>query len=112
MTPADDVLSRAADLGRAVRDTPKYRALREAEAAVMKDAESVKLAQALATLQERRASLAKEGKALDPADGERLEKIAAAAATDPRLQALSKAQAAFQDLVNSVSRAMLDQLKP
>ena len=26
----DDVLSRAAELGRAIRDTPKYRALREA----------------------------------------------------------------------------------
>jgi cell fate (sporulation/competence/biofilm development) regulator YlbF (YheA/YmcA/DUF963 family) len=108
----DDVLPRAADLGRAIRATERFRALREAEAEVMKDAGSVKLAQALATLQEKKAALAREGKELAAPDRASLETIAAAAAADARLQALSKAQAAFQELVDSVSRTMLEQLKP
>ena len=108
----DDVLPRAADLGRAIRGTEPFRALRAAEAEVMKDAASVKLAQALSTLQEKRAALVREGKDLDAPDRASLETIAAAAAADARLQALSKAQAAFQALVDSVSRTMLEQLKP
>ena len=88
----DDVLARAADLGKAVRDTPPFRALRDAEAAVMKDAETVKLAGALSALQQKQAALAREGKALPADERTSLEKILAAAAADPRLQALSKAQ--------------------
>jgi len=108
----DDVLARAADLGRAVRATRPFAALREAEAAVMKDADSVKLAGALSALQQKQSALAREGKSLPDDERESLRKILAAAAADPRLQALSKAQAEFQSLVDSVSRAMLDQLKP
>jgi cell fate (sporulation/competence/biofilm development) regulator YlbF (YheA/YmcA/DUF963 family) len=107
----DDVLARAAELGRAVRETPPFRALRAAEAAVMKDADTVKLAGALSALQQQQAALARQGKSLPAAEKASLEKILAAAAADPRLQALSKAQAEFQALVDSVSRAMLDQLK-
>ena len=107
----DDCLARAADLGRALRETAAFRALRAAEASVLEDKGSVELARALSTLQEKRAALGREGKPLDAADQASLEKIAAAAAADARLVALSKAQSAFQDLVNSVSRTMLGELK-
>ena len=108
----DDVLSRAADLGKAVRATAPFLALRAAEAAVMKDADTVQLAGALSALQQKQAALARDGKHLPDAEKASLDKILAAAAADPRLQALSKAQAEFQALLDSVSRAMRDQLKP
>ena len=108
----DEVLAKAADLGRAIRGTEKYRALRAAEGEVMKDEASVTLAQALATLQEEGAAAIRAGKPLDPAVQERLEKIAGAAAIDPKLQALAKSQKEFQALVDEVSRTMLAELKP
>lgn len=106
-----DVLAKATDLGRAIRGTERFRALRAAEAAVMGNAESVKLAQALATLQQERAEAARTGKALAPETAARLEKIAAAAALDPRLLDLSRTQREFQTLVDEVSRTMLAELK-
>lgn len=108
----DEVLAKAADLGKAIRATEKYAALRKAEAAVLKDADTVRLAQALATLQEERAAAARTGQPLSADAQQRLEKIAAAAALDARLQALSKAQKEFQALVDQVSRTMLSELKP
>jgi cell fate (sporulation/competence/biofilm development) regulator YlbF (YheA/YmcA/DUF963 family) len=108
----DDVLARAADLGKAVRATEKFRALRAAEAAVMKSPGTVTLAEALVTLQKERADLDRAGKPLDDAFKVRFEKVAAAAAIDPGLIALSKAQKEFQALIDEVSRAMLAELKP
>ena len=107
-----EVLAKAADLGKAIRGTEKFRALRAAEGAVMASADSVKLAQALATLQQERAEAARTGKAFAPEAAARLEKIAAAAALDPRLMDLSRTQREFQALVDEVSRAMLAELKP
>lgn len=106
-----DVLAKAADLGKAIRGTEKFRALREAEAAVMGSADSVKLAEALGTLQQEQAAAARSGKAPAADLESRLGKIAAAASLDPRLQALSTAQREFQALVDSVNRAMLAELK-
>jgi cell fate (sporulation/competence/biofilm development) regulator YlbF (YheA/YmcA/DUF963 family) len=108
----DDVTAKAAELGRAIRGTPKFRALREAEAAVMGNGDSVKLARALAALQEEAGKARGEGKEPDAAFKESLEKISAAAALDPRLVALARAQEEFQALVDSVSRTMLGELKP
>ena len=108
----DEVQAKAADLGKAIRATEKYRVLRTAEGAVMQDADCVKLAQALATLQGERAAAERAGKPLDAPAQERLEKIAGAAALDPKLQALAKAQKEFQALVDDVSRTMLSELKP
>ena len=107
----DDVLAKAADLGRAIRATEKYRALRDAEAAVMKSPDSVKLAEALATLQGERSAAAAGKKPPEKGLEDRYGKIAAAVALDPRLVQLSKAQQEFQALVNDVSRTMLAQLK-
>jgi cell fate (sporulation/competence/biofilm development) regulator YlbF (YheA/YmcA/DUF963 family) len=107
----DDVLAKAADLGRAVRATPKFQALRDAEAAVLKSPDSVKLAEAYATLQQERAKAEKSGKPVDAGLQDRFDKISAAVALDPRLLALSRAQQEFQDLVSQVSRTMLGELK-
>ena len=108
----DDVLAKAADLGRAIRATENYKRLRDAEAEVLKFPDSVKLAEGLATLQGELAASEKRGKGLDPDLKERYEKIAAAVSLDPRLLHLSKVQREFQDLVNEVSRTMLGELKP
>ncbi len=108
----DEVLAKAADLGKAIRATDKYRALRASESDVMRDGDCVKLAQALSTLQEETAAAARAGTTLDAQARERLEKIAAAASLDPKLQALAKAQKEFQALVDDVSRTMLAELKP
>ncbi len=108
----DEVLDKAADLGRAIRATEKYRVLREAEGVVMKSPDSVKLAEALATLQQEKAKAAASGKPFTADAQERLDKVAAAVGLDPRLLALAKAQAEFQALVNDVSRRMLSELKP
>lgn len=108
----EDVLAKAAGLGKAIRGTEKFRALREAEATVMKSADSVKLAEALGTLQQERAAAERAGKKLDDASRARLEKVSAAAALDPKLVALARAQEEFQALVNEVSRTMLGELKP
>ena len=107
----DDVLAKAADLGRAVRATEKFRALRAAEASVMKSPDTVKLAEALSTLQRERADLDRAGTPMDASFKERYEKIANAAALDPTLVALSKAQGEFQALIDQVSRTMLAELK-
>jgi cell fate (sporulation/competence/biofilm development) regulator YlbF (YheA/YmcA/DUF963 family) len=77
----------------------------------MKSPDSVKLAEAYATLQQERAKAEKSGKPVDPALKERFEKIAAAVALDPRIVELARAQQEFQDLVNEVSRTMLGELK-
>ena len=106
------VLARAADLGKAMRETERFRALRAAEAAVMAAPDSVKLAEALGTLQKRIADAAAEGKDLEAGTKESLEKIASAAALDPLLRGLWKAQQEFQGLVDEVSRTMLGELKP
>jgi cell fate (sporulation/competence/biofilm development) regulator YlbF (YheA/YmcA/DUF963 family) len=108
----DDVLAKAADLGRAIRGTEKYRVLREAEGVVMKAPESVKLAEALSTLQQEKAAAEAAGRAVDAALQDRLGKISAAVALDPRLLDLARAQQEFQALVNDVSRRMLAELKP
>ncbi len=108
----DDVLAKAADLGRAIRGTEKYRVLREAEAVVMKSPESVKLAEALSTLQQEKAAAEAAGKVVDAAFKDRLDRISAAVALDPRLVTLARAQQEFQALVNDVSRKMLGELKP
>jgi cell fate (sporulation/competence/biofilm development) regulator YlbF (YheA/YmcA/DUF963 family) len=107
----DEVLAQAAALGRAIRGTEKFRLLKEAEAAVLARPDAVTLAGALAQLQQERAAAAKEGRTPDAAFRERYEKVEAAAATDPALVALARAQADFQALVGAVSRAMLDELK-
>jgi cell fate (sporulation/competence/biofilm development) regulator YlbF (YheA/YmcA/DUF963 family) len=106
-----DVLAKAADLGRAIRETGKFKALRAAEAEAMKSPDSVKLASALAQLQQEKAAAEKAGKDPGAAFRERYDKIEAAVALDPRLVALARAQAEFQALVNDVSRTMLEQLK-
>ena len=108
----EEVLAKASDLGRAIRGTGKFRALRDAEAAVMKSPESVKLAEALGTLQQEQAEAARAGKALGEESRVRLENIAAAAALDPRIQALDAEQKEFQALVNRVNGAMLAELGP
>ncbi|MCK6480066.1 MAG: YlbF family regulator [Planctomycetaceae bacterium] len=107
-----DVLARASELGRALRDTPEFRALRDAESAVMASPESVTLAEALGTLHRQRAEAEKSGKPMDPATAARVEAVTGAVAVDPLLQALSRAQQEFQALVHRVNRAMLDELKP
>ena|SRR5690349_9294573 len=107
----DDVLAKAAELGRAIRGTEKYRKLRDAEADVMKSPDSVKLAEALGTLQQERSAAEASGKPLDPSLKDRYEKIAAAVSLDPKLLTLAKVQKEFQDLVNEVSRTMLGELK-
>ena len=107
----DDVLAKAADLGRAIRATEKFRSLRAAEAAVMKSPETVTLAGALSSLQQERADRDRAGKPIDAAFKERFEKIASAAALDPGLVALSKAQKEFQALIDEVSKTMLAELK-
>ncbi len=106
-----EVLAKASDLGRAIRGTETFRSLRDAEAAVMKSPDSVKLAEALGTLQQERAAAERTGKAPGADLEERLGKIAAAVALDPSLRTLSAAQREFQALVASVSRAMLDELR-
>ena len=108
----DEVLAKAADLGRAIKGTEKYVRLREAEATVMKSPDSVKLAEALTTLQQELAAAESKGKPIDPGLKERYEKIAAAVALDPKLLTLARVQKEFQDLVNQVSRTMLGELKP
>ena len=108
----DEVLAKAADLGRAIRGTEKYARLRDAEAAVMKSPDSVKLAEALTTLQNELSAAEAKGKPLDAALKDRYEKIAAAVSLDSKLITLSKVQREFQDLVNEVSRTMLGELKP
>ena len=108
----DDVLAKAAELGKAVRATEKFRALRAAEATVMKSPDTVKLAEALSTLQNELAEREKAGKPMDAAFKERFEKIASAVALDPGLLTLSKAQKEFQALIDEVSRTMLGELKP
>ena len=108
----DDVLAKAAELGGAIRETEKFRALREAEGAVIKSPDSVKLAEALGTLHQEKAAAAREGRTLGKEFEERFERIAAAAELDPRLQALSSAQKAFQALIDSVNRTMIAELRP
>jgi cell fate (sporulation/competence/biofilm development) regulator YlbF (YheA/YmcA/DUF963 family) len=107
----DDVLAKATELGKAIRATEKFRLLREAETAVMNSADSVKLAEALGTIQRERMEAARDGKALPPEAEGRLQKILAAAGLDPRLQALSLAQQEFQALVDRVNHTMLDELR-
>ena len=107
----EDVLAKATDLGKAIRATEKFRALREAEAAVVAVPESVRLAEALGTLQEERVAAARSGKALGPEFEDRLQKIVAAAGLDPRIQGLSLAQKSFQELVDRVNRTMLAELQ-
>ena len=108
----EDVLAKAADLGRTLCAAPEFRALRDAEAAVMAAPDSVTLAEALGTLHRRRAADQAAGKPMDAATAEAIEKITAAVALDDRLQALSRAQQAFQALVDRVNGAMLAELRP
>lgn len=108
----EDVLARAAELGRAIRATEKFKALRDAEAAVMANPDSVTLAEALGALHRQRAEDEAAGKPMDAAMAERVEKITGAVAVDERLQALSRAQQEFQALVDRVNQTMLGQLKP
>src|SRR5690349_6132098 len=108
----DEVLAKAADLGRAIKATEKYARLRDAEAAAMKSPDSVKLAEALTTLQQELAANEAKGKPLDAGLKERYEKIAAAVSLDPKLLTLARVQKEFQELVNEVSRTMPGELKP
>lgn len=107
----EEILAKAAELGRAIRGTAAFRALRDAEAAVMASPDSVKLAEAIATLHGERTSRAAAGKPLDAATAERIGKVAAAVAADPLLQALSRAQQEFQAVVDGVNRTMLAELR-
>lgn len=108
----EDVIAKATELGRTLRGAAEFQALREAEAAVMAAPDSVTLAEALGTLHRQRAADQAAGKPMDAATADRIGKVAAAVALDERLQALSKAQQAFQALVDRVNRAMLDELRP
>ncbi len=108
----EDVIAKASELGRTLCAAPEFLALREAEAAVMASPDSVTLAEALGTLHQRRAADQAAGRPMDAATAETIGKITAAVAIDERLQALSRAQQAFQALVDRVNRAMLAELRP
>ncbi len=107
----DPILAEAGRLGRALREHAGFRRLRDAEAAVLAAPESASLADALGRLQKERDRLRAEGASPSP-DGDRsLERVAAAAAADPLLVELWRAQTEFQGLVDSVSRAMLAEIR-
>ncbi|MHC4922915.1 MAG: YlbF family regulator [Planctomycetota bacterium] len=108
----DDVLDLAKQLGQTMRDHSLYKRLRDAEGAVQGNEDSLKLAGALAQLNEEVARADAEGKDVGDDFRERAGKIQAAVQVDPLLQELAAAQNEFQDMVNKVRETMLSELNP
>lgn len=110
--PLDPILAEATRLGEAMKAHPRFLRLRAAERAVLESSESVLLAEGLGNSRREHADLVARG---DPGAAEaeaRAERIARAAAADPLLRELADAQVKFQEMIDGVSRTMLDVMAP
>jgi cell fate (sporulation/competence/biofilm development) regulator YlbF (YheA/YmcA/DUF963 family) len=110
--PLDAILEQAARLGDAMKAHPRFKRLRDAERAVMESQEALLLADGLGRARREHAELLAKSDPGVAVAAERADRIARAAAADPLLRELARAQDEFQQMVNAVSKTMLDVMAP
>ena len=108
----EKLLKMASDLGRAIREHERYRAIRESEEQILKDPEARKIQEDYEKQFIKIRQLEQEQKPVEVEDKRELQRLHDLTRSHPGLQKLLKAQADYFELMNNVNNAILLALAP
>lgn len=108
----DEVLELAAKLSHAIAQSNRFNDLRQAEALVMSDVESVERVRKRDELIAKLSEKERNGQPIEPEEKRELMALDEAVRTNPLLADLSKAQADFQEMLNRVNALITSALEP
>ncbi len=106
----DEILDLAAQLGKGIAATARFKALRAAEGAIEADAEARQLLKEADAQKARLADLAARGQPIEPEDKREMERLNEGLSGNEKLHALVRAQADYLELMNKVNEAIRRQL--
>ena len=108
----DEIMRRAEDLGRAIREHSRYNRLLEADAAIRADKEAT---EALDAYNKAAVEIAKKEEALQPVEPEEkreLDRLMQAVAASETVKSFMKAQTDYAELMRRMNEAIYGQLAP
>ncbi|HUS46022.1 MAG TPA: YlbF family regulator [Phycisphaerae bacterium] len=108
----DEIVRRAEDLGRAIREHPRYKRLLETDAGIRADKAAT---EALDAYNKAAVETAKKEEALKPVEPEEkreLERLMQAVAANETVKAFMKAQTDYAELMKKMNDAIYGQLAP
>ena len=108
----EQVLELARKLGQEIRNSQRYRRLREAESKVLGDPEARKIQDDLEKQLQKIRQLELETKPIEVADKREFSRLQELAARHPGLQELLKVQTDYFEMMNKVNNVILMALAP
>ena len=108
----DHVLELARKLGQEIRNSERYRLLREAEKGVLGDTEARQIQDDLEKQLHKIRELESAMKPVEVADKREFSRLQELASRHPGLQELLKAQTDYFEMMNNVNTAILTELAP
>lgn len=108
----EDLLERARQLGRAMRDHPRFEAYVEASEALHDDAAAAEVMKAYNEAASKLAEKERSGQPIEVEEKRELEKRREAVASNPTVKAFMQAQANYTELMRNVNDAIYSQLVP
>jgi cell fate (sporulation/competence/biofilm development) regulator YlbF (YheA/YmcA/DUF963 family) len=106
----EELLSKAAELGRLLADHPRFGTLMAARDAVRADEPARKLMADYERQVNRIQDLTLQNRPIEVADKRRLAELEQTVASNEKIKALAKAQADFTEMMSSVNRAIYENL--
>ena len=106
----EEVLKLAEQLGRAVAETERYKAMRTAEKAVAADPEAKALDEEYTRVAMKIQELEVAGKPIEPEDKRALQSAKEKLAADPKIQELTRAWADYNEMIARINSLVFEKL--